>query len=292
MRIPTRDAILGTDMQIRRALPNRQQRMIGAWCFLDQAGPANVQADEGMYVAPHPHIGLQTFTWMIEGEILHQDSLGYRQVIRPNQVNLMTAGYGISHAETSPTPRPPCVHAAQLWIALPDAQFDIAPAFEHYPELPTIQQAGFKVTVLTGELFNATSPVAVHSPLLAADLHCEQASQINIPLRRDFEYGILVLDGAITVADQPLEIGTLLYWPTGGEMIQIQTHAAARFLLIGGTPFESERLIWWNFVGRNQADIEQAIQDWQHSDRFGQVEGFSDRLEPPELVGRIKASGG
>ncbi|HWU84136.1 MAG TPA: pirin family protein, partial [Rhodocyclaceae bacterium] len=130
-RLEARTSILGEGLLIRRALPHRERRMIGAWCFLDHAGPLDVSQGPGMRVGPHPHIGLQTFTWMIEGEILHRDSLGYEQLIRPGQVNLMTAGRGISHSEESPLQRSPGLQLAQLWIALPSNRRDMTPAFEH-----------------------------------------------------------------------------------------------------------------------------------------------------------------
>lgn len=289
LRIQTRDALLGEHLQIRRALPNRSKRMIGAWCFLDQAGPADVST-QGMHVAPHPHIGLQTFTWMIEGEILHTDSLGYSQIIRPNQINLMTAGHGISHAETSPEIRSAQVYAAQLWIALPDAQFDIPPAFEHYSNIPRVEQQGFNMQVLTGEWLNVVSPVQVYSPLVAVDFECKKNAVAHVPLRTAFEYGVLPLAGRVQINEQLVEVGTLLYLPTGQHELQIETDAAARFLLIGGEPFAAERIIWWNFVGRHQQDIQQALHDWQHTDRFGQVAGFTERLEPPVLINSLKTT--
>lgn len=287
--IETRLAQLGENMQIRRALPSRTQRMIGAWCFLDQAGPADVST-QGLNVQPHPHIGLQTFTWMIEGEILHTDSLGYSQIIRPNQINLMTAGHGISHAETSPQHRSATVYAAQLWIALPDEQFDIAPAFQHYPEVPCLEQHGYHMQVLVGEWLGICSPVPTYSPLVAVDFAADTACTTTQTLRPQFEYGILPLSGAVQINGKTLEIGNLLYLPTGHQQIEIQNDAAARFLLIGGEPFASERVIWWNFVGRNQQDIQQALHDWQHTDRFGQVAGFTQRLDAPALVGTLKAT--
>lgn len=289
LRIETRNALLGEHLQIRRALPSRSKRMIGAWCFLDQAGPADVTT-HGMHVAPHPHIGLQTFTWMIEGEILHTDSLGYSQIIRPNQINLMTAGYGISHAETSPEHRSATVYAAQLWIALPDEQFDIPPAFDHYSNIPRVEQQGFDMQVLTGEWLNVVSPVQLYSPLVAVDFEAKNKTIAILPLRADFEYGILPLIGDVQIDGQTITLGTLLYLPIGQQHIQIDADAATRFLLIGGEPFASERVIWWNFVGRHQQDIQQALHDWQHTDRFGQVAGFTERLAPPALVNSLKTT--
>ena len=147
---PLRSAEIGQGTVIKRALPSRHKRMIGAWCFLDHAGPAVFPQGDGLDVGPHPHIGLQTFTWMIEGSMMHTDSLGSRQLIRPGQVNLMTAGYGIAHAEVAPETETH-LHAAQLWIALPDSHRHIAPRFQHYPDLPKTKIGDFDATVLAGE---------------------------------------------------------------------------------------------------------------------------------------------
>src|SRR5690242_14379250 len=145
-RLATRDSIVGENLPIRRALPNRARRMIGAWCFLDHAGPVTVKSHDEFRVGPHPHIGLQTFTWMIEGEILHRDSLGFEQVLRPGQVNLMTSGHGIAHSEESmPMTEPTRLHMTQLWIALPDSQRHGPATFQHCPDLPVVQQDGFTI---------------------------------------------------------------------------------------------------------------------------------------------------
>lgn len=156
-----RRGTIGGALEVRRALPGKPRRMVGAWCFLDHAGPLDYAPGEGLAVGPHPHIGLQTFTWMIEGEIEHLDSLGYRQMLRPGQVNLMTAGRGISHAEVSPTDRAGRVHTAQLWIALPDQARHIEPSFEHHPQLPQVQCDGFTCTVLVGEALGEVAPPRV-----------------------------------------------------------------------------------------------------------------------------------
>ncbi|MGB5235640.1 MAG: pirin family protein [Candidatus Macondimonas sp.] len=213
-RIPARVSVIGKDFTIRRALPSRQRRMVGAWCFLDQAGPVTYGAGQGLRVGPHPHIGLQTFTWMIEGEIMHRDSLGYAQVVRPGQVNLMTAGRGIVHAEDAVTDDPGQLHAAQLWIALPDAERHREPSFHHYPELPVLEWGGFTVTVLAGTAFGQTAPAAIFSPLVGVDLACAGPAETLVPLNPAFEHAVLVLSGAVEVEGEMLEPGTLLYLGT------------------------------------------------------------------------------
>lgn len=285
-RIATRKAEVG-ELAIHRALPSRQRRMVGAWCFLDHAGPIVFGPGDGLRVGPHPHIGLQTFTWMIEGEVMHRDSLGSEQVIRPGQVNLMTAGHGIAHAEDSVTPQGGRLHAAQLWIALPEAQRHGRPAFRNYPDLPAIAHGGFRVTVLVGTALGETSPVAVHSPLVGLDLTAEGAASASLPLDPGFEHAVLVLSGEAQIEGETLEADTLLYLGTGRSQLDVKCAAPARLLIIGGVPFGEDILLWWNFVARNQAEIEAAARDWNSGhQRFGTVTGSpSPRLSAPDLAG-------
>ena len=285
-RIPARASVIGMDFTIRRALPSRQRRMVGAWCFLDQAGPVTYGAGQGLRVGPHPHIGLQTFTWMIDGEIMHRDSLGYEQVIRPGQVNLMTAGRGIVHAEDAVTDDPGRLHAAQLWIALPDAERHREPSFHHYPELPVLEWGGFTVTVLAGTAFGQTAPALIFSPLVGVDLACAGPAETLVPLNPAFEHAVLVLSGALEVEGETLAPGTLLYLGTARAQLALQSQAAARLLLIGGEPFAEEILLWWNFVARNRDEMVNATADWNAGRAFGTVSGSpSPRLVAPDLAG-------
>jgi redox-sensitive bicupin YhaK (pirin superfamily) len=285
-RIPARVSVIGKDFTIRRALPSRQRRMVGAWCFLDQAGPVTYGAGQGLRVGPHPHIGLQTFTWMIDGEIMHRDSLGYEQVIRPGQVNLMTAGRGIVHAEDAVSDGPSRLHAAQLWIALPDAERHRAPSFHHYPELPVLEWGGFTVTVLAGTAFGQTAPAAIFSPLVGVDLACAGPAETLVPLNPAFEHAVLVLSGALEVEGETLAPGTLLYLGTARAQLALQSQAAARLLLIGGEPFAEEILLWWNFVARNRDEMVNATADWNAGRTFGTVSGSpSPPLVAPDLAG-------
>jgi quercetin 2,3-dioxygenase len=285
-RIETRATEIGGGLLIRRALPNRRRRTVGAWCFLDHAGPLDYPAGAGIHVGPHPHIGLQTFTWMIEGDVVHRDSLGNEQVITPEQVNLMTAGRGISHSEDSAPGRGGRLHAAQLWIALPEAQRHRAPAFRNYPRLPLIERGGFGVRVLAGSVLGATSPVEVYSPLMAADLAAAGAARLEMPLTAAFEHAALVLDGSATVAGEALAPGTLLYLGTRRERLDIVCEGAARLLLVGGAPFGEEVLLWWNFVARRVEEMEEATRAWNQGERFGEVRGSpSPRLVAPDVSG-------
>jgi len=283
-RIATRDAVLGAGMTIRRALPGRHRRMVGAWCFLDHFGPVDVSRGAGLRVGPHPHIGLQTVTWPLEGEIVHRDSLGCLQPIRPGQLNLMTAGRGISHSEESPAHRPPGLHGAQLWIALPDANRDCEPAFDHHAELPVLRRDDVTITVLLGEAFGERSPGKIYSPLVGIDLTTQGDAGTRVPLQPGFEYGALVLQGGVLLEDEPLAIGTFLYLGCGRESLRLRASAAARVLLIGGEPFGEEVLLWWNFVARTRVEIEAARSDWEAGRRFGEVRGYpGGRLAAPPL---------
>lgn len=285
-RIEARSAQIGEGFTIRRALPHRQRRMVGAWCFADHAGPADYWPGHGLHVGPHPHIGLQTFTWMIEGEVLHRDSLGFEQIIRPGQVNLMTAGRGIAHAEDAANEDAGRLHAAQLWIALPDAQRHREPNFQHYPVLPTIDSGGFRVTVLAGTAYGQTSPAQVFSPLVGIDFTAAGAAQTQAPLDPAFEHAALTLSGEVEVQGERLAPGTLLYLGSGREQLGLRCDSGARLLLLGGEPFKEQILLWWNFVARTQEEMIAATENWNAGRHFGEVKGSpSPRLIAPDLSG-------
>lgn len=283
-RIAARTSVVGDSLPIRRHLPSPRRRMIGAWCFLDHAGP--VAAGAEMRVGPHPHIGLQTFTWMIEGTLLHRDSLGSEQRIRPGQVNLMTAGRGISHSEESVPDTGEGLHLAQLWIALPEAKRGMDPAFQHYPDLPVNERAGLRTTVLAGEYGGAKAPAQVHTPLLGLDLSASADADRELELDPQFEHGLVALVGEADVDGERLSSGELLYFGTGRRRLRVRCAAGTRLLLVGGVPFAERILLWWNFVARTQDEVEQATRDWNSGDRFGVVRGYvGDRLKAPDLAG-------
>jgi quercetin 2,3-dioxygenase len=270
---------------IHRVLPTRQRRLVGAWCFLDHAGPVVFKGNSaGMRVGPHPHIGLQTFTWMIAGEVLHRDSLGSEQVIRPGQVNLMTAGRGISHTEESRL-EDPQLHAAQLWIALPHAHRHTAPRFDHYPELPVWREEGVTLTLLVGEFAGREAPTLTFSPLVGLDLAAEGDSRLSLPLRPEFEYALLPLEGEPTLEGEALATDELAYLGRGRDALELALPAGARLLLIGGEPLGEEVVIWWNFVGHSKAEIAEAQREWEAGgERFGSIPDYDgERLMPPPL---------
>lgn len=293
-RVPAKLGDVG-GLTIRRALPNTKHRMVGAWCFLDHAGPADLTPDTAMRVGPHPHTGLQTFSWMIEGEVLHRDSLGSEQRLRPGQVNLMTAGRGISHSEESLTDR---LQLAQLWIALPDAVRDTAPAFQHFPDLPAFALGGFDTMLLIGEHAGVRSPVPSHTPLLGMDLSATRAAEASVALQRDHEHGLMVLEGelAVSVDDEStgtLKPGELLYVAPGANRLRLLSGGGrSRVLLLGGPPFGEPVLLWWNFVGRTREEMHVYAHEWNASEaggRFGAVHGYDGPRLPAPPVPALKA---
>lgn len=272
-RLESHRAVIGDSFEIRRALPNRHRRMVGAWCFLDHAGPADYATGQGINIGPHPHIGLQTFSWMIEGRILHRDSLGFAQWIDPGQVNLMTAGRGISHSEESPADAPGRFQLAQLWIALPKHECNREPAFHHYPVLPILDRGGFRITVLAGTFAGERSPAEVYSPIVGLDLATPGRAHAELRLDPAFEYAVMTFEGAPMVDGESLAPGTLLYLGTARSTLTVDCAGAARLLVLGGEPFAEEILLWWNFVARTREEMQLATRDWNEGSRFGRVEG-------------------
>lgn len=257
-------------MQVRRALPRKGRRTVGAWCFADHMGPADVDEHSGIDIGPHPHIGLQTVTWLIDGQVLHRDSLGSEQVIEPGQLNLMTAGHGVSHAEEHTGRYRGSLHGIQLWVAQPDATRHGPAAFEHHAELPRADLDGGVATVLVGTFGNLTSPARHDTPLLGIDLDLRQGT--TVPLRADFEHAIVVLDGAVMVDGSPVVPGQLAYLGLGRDELHLDVAERTRAVLLGGEPFDEEILMWWNFVARSRSEIDEAHAAWSnHDERFGTV---------------------
>lgn len=265
-------------MRVTRTLPHVRRRMIGAWCFVDAYGPEQAE----MRVAPHPHTGLQTVSWLVAGEVLHRDSLGSLQVIRPGSLNLMTAGRGISHSEES---RLGLLHGVQLWVALPEEHRQTEPAFEHHATLPVLSGPGFTATVFLGALCGVRSPATAFSPLVGAEVVVE--GEARLPLDPAHEHGLLLLGGEVA----PLRPGPLFYLPPGREETRLS--GSGRVLLVGGEPFAEEIVMWWNFVGRDHDEIAAFRKEWMEGDGFGVVRGYDGApLPAPALPGtRLKPRG-
>ena len=283
--LPGKEVVLGESTRVRRLLPTLGRRMVGAWAFVDHYGPDDVANSPGMQVAPHPHTGLQTVSWLLEGEVHHLDSLGSDVRFGPGQLALMTAGHGIAHAEQSPVSHPRFLHGAQLWVALPDASREVAPHFEHHEVLPGFSSDGLRTTVLMGSFAGATSPGRAYSPLVGVDLDLAAGADVEVPLEPDFEYAVLAPSGSASVEDVPLGRGSMLYLGTGRRSLRLRAEEASRLLLLGGEPFEERLVMWWNFVGRSGEEIADYAEQWNgESDRFGAVLGYDGaRLEAPPL---------
>ena len=283
----SREAMVGTT-RVRRALPRRGRRTVGAWCFADHMGPVDVDPDRGVEIGPHPHTGLHTVTWLLDGRLLHRDSLGSEQVIRPGQLNLMTAGHGVAHAEESDGEYGGTMEGVQLWVAQPDATRGGPPAFEHHASLPLHDLANGVATVLVGELDGVTSEARADTPMLGADL--DLRGPVTLPLRPEWEYALLPLRGAVGVEGTLVAPGRLAYLGQGRDELAVDAPEPARALLLGGEPFPDPVVMWWNFVARSREDIAAAYADWQAGDdRFGRVESALPRIpapEPPAGYGR------
>lgn len=288
---PTRDADLGGGLTIRRALPHRQRRMVGPWCFLDHFGPLSFAPDKrAMQVGPHPHIGLQTVTWLFEGEILHRDSLGNEQLIRAGELNLMTAGRGIAHSEETPAGHGGRLHGLQFWVALPRAAAQLEPGFSHHADLPCIERDALRLRLFAGTLEGETAPARYHSPILGAELELREAGRHRIALVPDFEHALLPVAGACRLNGTDLPAGQFHYLGTGREVLELDCDGPARLGLFGGAPFGEQIILWWNFVAHDNETIRRAREQWQRNDpRFGAVHGYpGPRLEAPELSARLK----
>ncbi len=289
--IPAREVPLGGPraMSVRRTLPQKHRSLIGAWCFADHYGPDDVTGRGGMDVAPHPHTGLQTVSWLFSGEVEHRDSAGVHTMVRPGELNLMTSGGGIAHSEVS-TPETTVLHGVQLWLALPNSTRQGPRNFQHYAPDPVVL-GGATVKVFLGSLAGAHSPVATDTPLLGAEVVLAPNSEIELAVNPSFEHGVLVDTGAVVLAGTELVRSELGYLGTGHAefVLTNRTPNSARVIILGGKPFDEEILMWWNFVGRSHEEIVGFREAWQQESRqFGTVLGYRgtiNRLPAPALPG-------
>lgn len=280
-------------MTVRRALPSRERSMIGAWCFADHYGPQDIRTSAGMDVPPHPHTGLQTVSWLFDGQIEHRDSNGVHAAVRPGELNLMTAGAGICHSEVA-TPETTTLHGVQLWVALPDSDRHTARDFAHHVPEPRVID-GATVRVFLGRLAGDRSPVHTFTPLLGAQVDIAPRASVSLAVEPSFEHGVLLDEGAVAVDQTALRRADLAYQSPGCDRLLIVNRGEqpARVILLGGPPFGEALLMWWNFVGRTHDEIVAYRQAWQdRSDQFGEVIGYRgavDRLPAPGMPGtRLK----
>jgi redox-sensitive bicupin YhaK (pirin superfamily) len=276
---------LGKTTEVARALPDRQIRMIGAWCFLDHYGPEDVSGSSGMQVWAHPHTGLQTVTWLLDGEIEHRDSLGSRVMVRPGELNIMTAGHGIVHSEISQPDKPPLLHGVQLWVALPEAVRDLEPQFERYVDLPDLMRPGVHGKVLIGDVDGVISPALGHSPLCGADLTLDPNADVVLAVQEGFEYGVLVVAGTIIVESTTVEVDQLLYLGLDRRAVHLRSQQGGRVILLGGQPFGEDIVMWWNFIGRSHQEIVGFRAAWEQRDpRFPPILSRSEKvMEAPPM---------
>jgi redox-sensitive bicupin YhaK (pirin superfamily) len=244
-------------------------------------GPVAFDAHHGLDVAPHPHIGLQTVTWLLEGEVLHRDSLGTEQVIAPGQLNLMTAGHGVSHSEEGTGLYHGQVHGVQLWIAQPETTRHAASAFEHLAELPKVDLHEATATLIVGEFAGTESSARRDTDHTALDLDLRKGTTM-MPLRSDFEYALVALTGAVQIGGTHVEPGHLAYLGVGRDELDVTVESSARALLVGGVPLDEPVLMWWNYVARSRDEITAAHADWTAAaDRFGRVDSALPRIDGP-----------
>ncbi|PPH46092.1 pirin [Rathayibacter sp. AY1C9] len=282
-------------IEVRRTLPQRSRSTIGAWCFADHYGPVRLGEEAGMDVPPHPHTGLQTVSWLFEGEIEHRDSVGSLAVVRPGELNLMTAGRGISHSEVS-TGGAPVLHGVQLWVALPEEARLVDPFFEHHRGIP-VELPGALVRVFVGGMLGASVPASTFTPLVAAQIDLEPGARVELPVEESWEYGVLVDAGPVAVEGADVPRSDLAYLTPGrSHLVLTAGDAGARVVLLGGEPFAEELVMWWNFVGRSHDDVAAARERWQSdviagadpAGPFGTVDGYGGRALPAPVLPTVR----
>jgi redox-sensitive bicupin YhaK (pirin superfamily) len=275
---------LGDGFQVRRALPSRVRRSVGPFVFFDHMGPAVLAPGRGLDVRPHPHIGLATVTYLFEGEILHRDSLGNVQPIRPGEVNWMTAGRGIVHSERTPPGLRPAgsrLSGLQVWVGLPRTEEEVEPSFSHHEELPVLEDNGTTVRLILGDMLGMSSPVGTLSPTFYADISLTPGRRLALPSDPD-ERALYVVQGTVEVGGRSLPCGEMLAFEAGAEVIAGSADGA-RFVVFGGAPLDGPRHVWWNFVSSREERIREAAEDWK-AGRFAAVPGETEFIPLPDRV--------
>jgi redox-sensitive bicupin YhaK (pirin superfamily) len=287
-------AMISPRDEVLRLLPHKQKRMVGAWCFVDVFGPRDVQDQPGMTVPPHPHMGLQTVSWLVRGTVRHRDSLGTSVLVEPGRVAVMSAGNGIAHSENSAVSDDTVsddtfLHGAQLWVALPEQARHGQPAFTLHEPAPIWEAPGLRAQVFVGRMGRTLAPAQAVTPLLGAELSPESAQSRagSVPLDPAYEHFLVPLTGTVFTCDREVGTGQAIYLGTRRDHLDLELTDGARVLLLGGLPFEEEIVMWWNFVARTHEEIEQARLQWNTGGdpRFGEVSHYPgpERLQAPEL---------
>jgi redox-sensitive bicupin YhaK (pirin superfamily) len=282
-------AMISPRDEVLRLLPHKQRRMVGAWCFVDVFGPTDVQDQPGMSVPPHPHMGLQTVSWLVRGTVRHRDSLGTSVLVEPGRAAVMSAGNGIAHSENSPLDHDAVLHGAQLWVALPDSARHGQPFFTLHDPAPIWKGPGVQGQVFVGQLGTTVAPAQAVTPLLGAELSPESAQRRagSVPLDPAYEHVLVPLTGTVSACGEEVETGQAIYLGTDRDHLDLALSDGARVLLLGGLPFDEEIVMWWNFVARTHEEIEAARLQWNAGGdpRFGEVSHYPgpERLRAPEL---------
>lgn len=271
------------EFKVRRTLPDKRRQRVGPFIFFDHMGPAEFKPGTGVNVRAHPHIGLATVTYLFEGEILHRDSLGYVQPIRPGAVNWMTAGKGIVHSEKvteEVLASGQRLHGLQIWLALPLEAEEIEPTFQHYPaaDIPDVTVDGAVVRVVLGAAFGVSSPVATQSETLYVEVILEAGQSIDIPVAE--ELAVYVVEGSVAINEEFVDAGVLAVLESGASG-RVAADTQARIMFAGGDALTGERIIWWNFVSSSRERLERAKEDWREK-RFDAVPGETDFIPLPE----------
>jgi len=273
------------ELGISTALPTRDRRMVGPWCFLDRFGPMTFSAGKPMNVPPHPHIGLQTVTWLLQGEILHTDSIDSEAVVSPGGVNIMTAGNGVAHAEQTPTKNSGVLNGVQLWVALPDSHRHTSPSFASIEKVPVIERQAGTLQLIAGKFSNHELSEHYYSEIIGLGIKIQPGKTFEFDLDPAFEHAMLLLEGDCSFEGQKLEQEMLYYLGTCRNNISISTQNGSHLLLVGGPPFPENILMWWNFVARTPDEISKARTDWEETNSFGTVRGMHQtRLSAPNLA--------
>jgi len=291
-------AMISPRNEVLRFLPHKERRMVGAWCFVDLFGPSDVHDQAGMAVAPHPHMGLQTVSWLVQGKVLHRDSISTTALVEPGRVAIMSSGNGIAHSENSPVDHGPVLHGAQLWVALPESARHGGRSFVLHEEAPIRDSPGLRARVFVGRMGSTVAPAQGVTPLVGADLSPEspQSRAGSVPLDPSYEHLLVPMVGGVRVCGEDLRAGQAIYLGTERDHLDLDLSADARVLLLGGAPFEEEIVMWWNFVARSHEEIEQARLQWNAGGdpRFGEVWHYPgpERMRAPDLPNvRLRARG-